>query len=157
MNNIETVIEQAEQSCQNHGARLTKKRKQILSSLTQSGKALSAYELIDQCKADFGETISAMTMYRVLDFLQTEKLVHKLDLSNKYITCSHVVCDHQHEEVPVFLICNQCNSVKETSIMRSMMDSLRQIANASHYELVSSQLELFCLCEECASAEQQVI
>lgn len=151
MTNIETVIEQAEQSCQSHGARLTKKRKLILSSLVQSGKSLSAYELIAQCKADFDESISAMTMYRVLDFLQEEKLVHKLDLANKYIACSHITCDHQHDEVPMFLICNQCNSVKETSIMRAMVDELKQRIAESSYQLVSSQLEVFCLCEQCAA------
>jgi len=152
---VENIIEHAEQSCKNHGARLTEKRKLILSGLIQSEKAMSAYELIDYCKAHFDENISAMTMYRVLEFLEEERLVHKLNLSNKYIACSHVVCDHEHDEAPFFLICNSCNNVEETSIMRSMMTALKKRIEQSHCQLVSSQLEVFCLCQSCADSMNQ--
>lgn len=152
MTNVEHIIEHAEQSCNSHGARLTEKRKLILSGLVESEKALSAYELIDYCKEHFNENISAMTMYRVLEFLEAEHLIHKLNLSNKYIACSHIVCDHEHDEVPLFLICNECNNVEETSIMRSMMNALKQKIEESNCQLVSSQLEVFCLCQKCASS-----
>lgn len=122
----------------------------MLSVLTHSKRALSAYELIDLCQKELDETISAMTMYRTLDFLQQEKLIHKLDLANKYIACSHIVCDHSHDEVPLFLICNQCNSVQETAIKQNMMAILNQAVQAARYQLVSSQLELFCICESCS-------
>jgi Fur family zinc uptake transcriptional regulator len=153
MTEVEHIIEHAEQSCKNNGARLTEKRKLILSGLVESGKALSAYELIEYCKAHFDENISAMTMYRVLEFLEQEQLIHKLNLSNKYIACSHIVCNHEHDEVPLFLICNECNNVEETSIMRSMVNTLKQRIEESHCKLVSSQLEVFCLCQDCAQAD----
>lgn len=152
MADLESVIQHAEHSCNEHGVRLTEKRKLILSGLVESGKALSAYELIDYCKKQFDENISAMTMYRVLDFLEEEHLIHKLNLSNKYIACSHIVCNHAKEEVPLFLICNDCNNVEETSITRTMMEKLKQRIEDSHCQLVSSQLEVFCLCQTCASS-----
>lgn len=152
MTKIENIIERAEQSCKSHGARLTDKRKLILSGLIESGKALSAYELIDYCKVRFDENVSAMTMYRILEFLEGENLIHKLNLSNKYIACSHTVCNHEHDEVPLFLICSECNNVEETSIMRSMVNALKQRIEESHCQLVSSQLEVFCLCEACANS-----
>ena len=152
MTKLDNVIEQAEQSCKIHGVRLTDKRTKILSSLIKAKKALSAYELIDACKNYFDENISAMTMYRVLEFLEEEHLIHKLNLSNKYVVCSHITCDHEHDEVPLFLICNQCNNVEETSIIRSMMDSLKQRIEDSKCQLVSSQLEVFCLCQTCSNS-----
>ena len=45
MNNVDRIIGHAEQHCKAHGARLTAKRKQVLTGLIQSDKALSAYEL----------------------------------------------------------------------------------------------------------------
>ena len=42
-------IYQVEQYCDKHGIRLTERRKQVLSKLLQSEKALSAYELIEDC------------------------------------------------------------------------------------------------------------
>jgi Fur family zinc uptake transcriptional regulator len=153
MSKLDNVIKQAELSCKNHGARLTDKRKIILSSLVKSEKAMSAYELIDACKNYFDENISAMTMYRILEFLEEEHLIHKLNLSNKYVACSHITCDHEHDEVPLFLICNKCNNVEETSIIRSMMNSLKQRIEDSKCQLVSSQLEVFCLCQTCSNAD----
>ena len=153
MSKLDKVIEKAELSCKSHGARLTDKRKIILSSLVKSEKAMSAYELIDACKNYFDENISAMTMYRILEFLEEEHLIHKLNLSNKYIACVHITCSHGPDKVPLFLICNKCNNVEETSIIRSMMDSLKQIIKDSKCQLVSSQLEVFCLCHTCAKAD----
>ena len=118
MNKVDEIIVHAEKHCKNHGSRLTTKRKQVLSSLIQSEKALSAYELIDIFEACFGEKIPAMSVYRILEFLENEHLVHKLNLANKYVACSHITCDHAHG-VPQFLICGSCNQVKEISINKS--------------------------------------
>lgn len=148
MNNINQIIDHAEQHCKAHGSRLTPKRKQVLSGLLQSQKALSAYELIDVCKTQFGETLPAMSMYRILDFLQNERLVHKLNLANKYVACSHITCDHKHA-VPQFLICDQCQSVKEISISKSVIVELQQNVEDAGFYLVSPQLEMNCICESC--------
>ncbi len=150
MSTVQTIIEHAERHCQEHGARLTNKRKQVLSGLLKSDKALSAYELVEYCKAEFGETIPAMSVYRILDFLQGEHLVHKLNLANKYVACSHIISDHAHE-IPQFLICGQCRRVKEISISKSTISKLRHGVEEAGFQLVSPQLEMNCVCENCLS------
>lgn len=55
MNNVESILSYAENNCKAHGARLTNKRKQVLSGLLKSQKAMSAYELVDFCREEFGE------------------------------------------------------------------------------------------------------
>ncbi|WP_197473994.1 Fur family transcriptional regulator, partial [Oleiphilus sp. HI0066] len=79
MSQINKIINSAEQQCKAKGVRLTDKRKQVLSALIESKKALSAYELVDYLKDEFKAPLPAMSVYRILDFLQTEQLVHKLD------------------------------------------------------------------------------
>ena len=148
MERVENIIEHAEQHCKAHGARLTNKRKQVLSGLLKSQKALSAYELVDYCKAEFGEAIPAMSVYRILDFLQDEHLVHKLSLANKYVACSHITCDHAHG-VPQFLICGKCQKVEEISISQSTITELQHNVTQAGFHLVSQQLELDCLCDDC--------
>ena len=56
-----------------------------------------------------------MSVYRILDFLIHEELVHKLETASLYIACAHIACDHQHE-TPQFLICDRCFTVKEIGI-----------------------------------------
>lgn len=148
MNRVEKFTQQAEQYCKARGTRLTVKRKQVLAGLFQSNKALSAYELIDVCKEQYGESIPAMSVYRILEFLEVEHLVHKLNLVNKYIACAHVFCSHAHG-VPQFLICRNCSKVKEISIKPEIISELQGSVKDSGFRLVSPQLEMNCLCEDC--------
>jgi Fur family transcriptional regulator, zinc uptake regulator len=150
MNHVDRVIGHAEQHCKAHGARLTVKRKQVLAGLIQSKKALSAYELIDVCKQQSGESMPAMSVYRILEFLEDEHLVHKLSLINKYVACSHISCSHAHA-VPQFLICKRCSKVKEIDIKPVTINDLRASVNEAGFELINTQLEMNCLCEGCIS------
>lgn len=152
MANINKVLAHAEHHCKAHGARLTDKRKRILSALLQSQKALSAYEVADFYKAEHDEAIPVMSVYRILDFLQEEGLVHKLSLANKYVACAHITCDHAHE-VPQFLICSECQKVEEISIRQAIIEEMQQNVQQAGFHLVSPQLEMNCLCQECASAK----
>lgn len=148
MTRVEKIIDHAEQQCIAQGSRLTTKRKQVLSGLLKSKKALSAYELIDFCKAEYGETMPAMSIYRILDFLQEEHLVHRLRLANKYVACAHITCDHAHE-VPQFLICGKCQKVKEISISKTTRAELQESAGEAGFHLASPQLEMDCVCDNC--------
>jgi Fur family zinc uptake transcriptional regulator len=152
MNKTDEIIVHAEQYCKNNGARLTPKRKQVLFSLIQSEKALSAYDLIDLFEKDFGEKIPAMSVYRILEFLEKEHLVHKLSLANKYIACAHITCAHAHG-VPQFLICGTCNDVKEITINKSTIDELKQNIENAGFQLVSPQLEMNCICNSCSEKQ----
>lgn len=147
------LLDQAEQHCKAHGAKLTDKRKHVLKSLLQSKRAMSAYEITDYCKTELGQTLPSMSVYRILDFLEQERLVHKLQLANKYVACSHVACDHTHA-VPQFFICGECQKVEEVNIDKSIIDELKKNVKNAGFELVSEQIEMNCVCDACASAAE---
>ncbi len=90
----------------------------------------------------------AMSVYRILDFLQDQKLVHKLNLANKYVACSHITCSHAHA-VPQFLICGECQQVEEVSLARSTMNALNRSVEEAGYQLTTPQLEMNCICMKC--------
>lgn len=146
------ILKHAEQHCKQRGTRLTEKRKQVLSGLVKSKKALSAYELIDYCREKLGQQLPAMSIYRILEFLEGENLVHRLHLAKKYVACSHIACDHEHE-VPQFLICNNCHTVEEISINRSLIQSLKNSVVEAGFHLASPQFEFECYCNDCHSKE----
>ncbi|MBX2859282.1 MAG: transcriptional repressor [Cellvibrionaceae bacterium] len=138
----------AQAMCAHSGGRLTEKRKRILEVLLRSETPLSAYEVSDAYAKSNQSSMPTMSVYRILDFLESELLVHKLSSTNKYVACSHIACDHSHE-ISQFLICNQCQRVKEIAINKSIIDELdKQVINAG-YTLMNSQLELDCLCDAC--------
>jgi len=153
MNNIQQIIEKAEQHCTQRGQRLTKKRKQVLAGLLHSAKAMSAYELADYCKNEFSDALPVMSVYRILDFLQQEELVHKLNLANKFIACSHISCEHSHS-APQFLICGECQRVEEVSISKQVLEQLTNNVSDAGFHLASPQFEMNCLCADCFKASQ---
>ena len=146
------VLERAERQCAEHGSRLTEKRRQVLTGLLESQKALSAYELAAFCSQELKINLLPMSVYRILEFLEGEDLVHHLKLANKYVACSHITCDHAHE-TPQFLICKACNQVKEVAISRATIRSIAKVVEAADYRLDNSQLELDCLCRTCTVEE----
>lgn len=148
MTKVQSIINHAEQSCKAHGSKLTHKRKQVLSGLLQSNRAMSAYELVDYCKEAYGESPPPMSVYRILDFLQEEHLVHKLNLANKYIACAHITCDHDHG-IPQFLICGGCQRVEEIAVGKSTISTLKRKVEEAGFHLSSPQLEINCLCNQC--------
>ncbi len=148
MSNLKATMDSAEKQCQLRGTRLTQKRKTVLKSLVKSKHAMTAYELADHCKEELGESIPAMSVYRILEFLENENLVHKLKLANRYVACIHIACDHRHV-APQFLICTQCYKVEEIDISRSTMSALRRNVESAGFELVSEQIELDCVCASC--------
>lgn len=138
----------AEEACAKSGVRLTDKRKKILATLLASQRALSAYEIVDSVRLAHSETMPPMSVYRILDFLEGENLVHKLNSANKYVACSHIACNHAHE-IPQFLICSQCGQVKEIAVGIEIINALEERVKNAGYHLNTPQLELNCICEAC--------
>ncbi|WP_049722374.1 Fur family transcriptional regulator [Gilvimarinus polysaccharolyticus] len=149
MNAVDKIIDKAEQICLNRGTRLTAKRKQVLAGLIESNKALSAYELIDFCESHYGDTFSAMSVYRILEFLEEEGLAHRLNIANKYVACAHINCGHTHE-TPQFLICRECSKVREIRITPDAISNLKDNASDAGFMLVTPQFEMSCICKDCA-------
>ena len=145
---LANIISKAEGICAHSGGRLTEKRKRILELLLCSNTALSAYEVADLYNKSADASMPPMSVYRILDFLEAEQLVHKLSSANKYIACSHIACNHSHQ-IPQFLICSKCQNVKEISISKTIIDELGKQVTEAGYMLTNSQLELQCVCEPC--------
>jgi Fur family zinc uptake transcriptional regulator len=138
----------AEHFCKKNNLRLTDKRKAVLQTLMQTNEALSAYELIEAYRNDHQQTLSAMSVYRILEFLESAKLIHKLDLTNKYLVCAHLTCSHPHE-YSQFLSCNQCGQVQEINVPNEIFIQLKQSAENYGFFIKSPHLELTGLCHSC--------
>lgn len=146
---IERALHHAERHCASRGHRLTKKRRQVLSGLLESDRAMSAYELVDLFRERRGFELLPMSVYRILAFLEDAGLVHRLELASKYVACAHIACDHAHE-VPQFLVCNSCHRVREVAIPGELASTLSRAAEQAGFRLARPQLELDCICTECA-------
>ena len=151
---LEKTLLRASEICSKSGTRFTEKRRSVLQKLIVSSVPLSAYEIGGLLNDDDGSSMPTMSIYRILDFLETEQLVHKLSSANKYVACSHINCSHSHE-VPQFLICGKCKGVKEISVSESVINKLRSEDSNAGYSLTNSHLEINCTCNACLAATTQ--
>ena len=142
------TLQNAELICRDAGVRLTVKRKRALALLLEALSPVSAYELIDLYHARYSESLTAMSAYRMLNFLVEETLAHRLNSVNKYTACEHINCNHAHD-LPQFLICDNCQSVSEASIQKHTLDQLRADILKSGFSMHNQQLELHGLCSKC--------
>lgn len=145
---IEEIIKKIQETCALAGVKLTSKRKNVLIVLLNSKTPLSAYDIADRYKTQFQESLPVMSIYRMLDFLIKEKLVHKLETSGQYISCTHIACDHQHE-ASQFLICDHCGSVKEVEMKKPTVDEIERSVQDTGFTLAHRQLELHGICKRC--------
>jgi len=151
---IDSSLQDAQNQCNQTGLRLTDKRCKVLKILLQADEPLSAYDIADQFKTVFTESLSAMSAYRMLDFLMQANLVHKLETSNQYLACSHISCKHDHE-LPQFLICDQCHTVKEIGLGKQLLQELKSSIENTGFALSSQQLELHGVCETCREKQSE--
>lgn len=148
---IHQIIAKAEEECIKSGQRLTDKRKNILMLMLNAGIPLSAYDIADLYRERYGDTLAAMSVYRMLNFLLEVKLAHKLETTNQYVACSHIACEHEHE-VPQFLICDKCHSVKEVGVKKKVMEELKDSIEKTGFSMSNQQLELHGLCANCRAS-----
>lgn len=148
MQNIERALQKAQSECSRSGLRLTDKRNNVLKILLEADEPMSAYEVADLYKAAIGKSFSAMSAYRMLDFLLQVGLVHKLETTSQYVACSHITCEHEHQ-APQFLICDRCHAVKEVGLRLPLLHELQSSIANTGFTLTSQQLELHGLCDQC--------
>lgn len=145
---IQQTLQVAQKQCQQQGLRFTAKRSNVLQLILHEDKPLSAYDIMDAYKTRYNENISAVSIYRMLDFLMHAQFVHKLPGSSQYIACSHIRCQHKHE-APKFLICDRCHHVEEVSLGKSLTSELELEVETTGFKLQRLQLELHGLCSRC--------
>src|ERR1700719_53284 len=102
-------IDHAERVCAQRAQKFTPIRRQVLQALLSSHRPLGAYEVIDELAKSMPRP-APITVYRALEFLMENGLVHRIESRNAYLACAH---DHDTAAMVVFLICETCGSVGE--------------------------------------------
>ncbi|WP_375595152.1 Fur family transcriptional regulator [Algihabitans albus] len=102
------ILTAAEALCAERGRQLTTLRRRVLELIAEQDHPVGAYELIDRLSAERGRT-APPTVYRTLEFLQAEGLVHRIESLNAFVACPHPDRPHATQ----FLICRTCGATLE--------------------------------------------
>ena len=141
-NELTHVMEQAEGLCRERGVRLTEQRRVVLQLLCMSDRPLSAYELLDRMRGTV-KNPAPPTVYRALDFLLEQGLVHKLESLHAYVGCNHP----EHPHASQFLICDDCGEVAEVEDP-SVTESLKAAGKALGFRTKRPVVEVRGTCAQ---------
>jgi Fur family transcriptional regulator, zinc uptake regulator len=141
------AIAHAEAICGERNERLTPMRRRVLEALLASHAPLGAYELIDRL-AEHGARVAPITIYRALDFLREQGLVHRIESRNAFIACVH---DHGSGDPVVFLICEKCGAVGEAA-SAAVADTIKSASRSAGFTPKTPVIEIFGVCAHCKAA-----
>ncbi len=141
---VKQALIKAEKVCLENKCRLTPIRKKVLELIWRSHKPIKAYDLLAQLSSeDFIE--KPPTVYRALDFLIENKLIHRIESQNAFIGCNtnHDTSDSK------FLICDSCNEVEELSEPK-IQKTLDEISKKQGFTPSLVNVEVHGTCAQCA-------
>jgi Fur family zinc uptake transcriptional regulator len=105
---IARQLDAAEAHCLARGAQLTALRREVLEALLLRDGTAKAYDLQDDMRVRHAR-VAPTTIYRALEFLMEQHLVHRVDATNAFVVCTGTHDDHR----AAMLVCSQCGKVTE--------------------------------------------
>jgi Fur family zinc uptake transcriptional regulator len=143
---IDAQLQLADSLCAQRGRRLTPIRRKVLELLLRHGRSLKAYELLEAMRTEHPGA-APPTVYRALDFLVDEGLIHRLDAVNAWSAC-HDAAGAPHD---LLVVCTGCGAVAELSDPAMSRQLAERVARTG-YALTTHETEIRALCPDCQRA-----
>lgn len=146
---IDDILRCADRLCKERAVKLTQQRRLVLELVCAAERPLSAYDLLDLMRAKLNNP-APPTVYRALDFLVEQGLVHKLETLHAFVSCTH---PEYPPHASQFLICVDCGEVNELE-NEKIAQSLRCVEKEAGFESKRRVVELIGSCAHCAQSEE---
>ncbi len=146
---IKSALGDADILCRSRGVRLTPARQRVLEIVWRQHKPTGAYQILDILRAE-GNKAEPPTVYRALEFLMQNGLVHRIQSLNAFVGCCYP--SEQHDGI--FLICRSCGIAGEIPSM-AVNDVVMDVADSNGFSLSSISLEAVGECPECRKPIQE--
>ena len=140
---IRGALDAAEEQCLLHKTRLTALRRRVLELVWSSHEPVGAYALLDHLHQE-GQNAAPPTVYRALDFLLEQGLIHRLERLNAFVGCRHPQSPHRAQ----FLICTECGRAAELDDP-AIEEAILQGAERLGFSIHRQTIEIEGCCQEC--------
>lgn len=100
---------EADTLVRHQGARFTPMRRATFEFLLGQKAPLSAYDILAQLETSLKKKLAPPTVYRALEFLLEQGLIHRLETNNAYLACDHPGRHHES----IYLVCSACGVTQE--------------------------------------------
>ncbi len=143
---VADALAAAEARCGESGAQLTPIRRRVLELVWSSHAPIGAYDILARLGQETGK-VQPPTVYRALEFLKAQGLIHRIESRNAFIGCAQPEAAHEGQ----FLLCRSCGDAAELLADKTLAALDRQ-ATALGYTVEHRTVELEGLCPRCQDA-----
>ena len=143
---VKAALIEAERLCAERGVRLTDIRRRVLELVWRSHEPVGAYEVLKELTKERSSAVPP-TVYRALEFLLAQGLVHRIESRNAYVGCSRPGerhCSH-------FIICRSCGAAAEL-LGRAIDEAIEASAAACGFHVEDDTVEVTGVCAHCHEA-----
>jgi len=140
---IDGALDRAAQVCQGQGARLTSLRRRVLELIWNGHRPTGAYEVLEALKRE-RRSAAPPTVYRALDFLLGQGLVHRIEHLNAFVGCAIPDTPHGGQ----FLVCRACGVAAEINDPR-IDTAIHDSAHEAGFAVSRPTIEVKGLCPGC--------
>lgn len=140
---VADALARAEDVCAARGVRLTELRRRVLELVWQGHAPVGAYELLEGLRRG-GRRADPPTVYRALEFLMEQGLVHRIESRNAFAGCARPSEVHQAQ----YLLCESCGDAIEIEI-GGLARRIETQAAALGFNVAGQTIEARGLCERC--------
>ncbi|WP_448203433.1 Fur family transcriptional regulator [Azospirillum sp. sgz302134] len=141
---IADALTRADALCAERGARLTALRRRVLELVWTSHRPRGAYAILDDLSQQDGKAAAPLTVYRALEFLVEQGLVHRIESLNAYIGCAAPGAVHSGQ----FLVCEGCGNAVEIDDPR-ISAAIATISAERHFQVNRPTVEVRGMCTDC--------
>ena len=141
---VAAQLDRAAEACNRTGAQMTELRRTVLRLILEAEGPVTAYALLDRLRKTHKAAVPP-TIYRALDFLMAQRLIHKLERLNAFVPCAET----GHHHVAQFLICRECGTVAEIED-RAAAKALEHAAEREGFHPRHAVIEIEGTCAACA-------
>ncbi|MDE2005859.1 MAG: transcriptional repressor [Rhodospirillales bacterium] len=146
----EAALSRAEASCAARGVRLTALRRDVLGMILDAETPTGAYDLLERLRRSRGGA-APPTVYRALDFLRAQGLVHRVERLAAFVGCVAAAAPAPHAHPAQFLICRACGRATEIDDP-ALAHALEEAALRHGFAVARSTIEAEGRCAACAAA-----
>ncbi len=126
--------------------KLTPNSKKVFDLLNKSSKPLSAYEIME--KLSKSGIKAPPTVYRALDSLAEQGLVHRIESINAFVSCHNDCEEHQHKHSSQFTVCRKCGKASELHD-HALSNIISSLCKKEKFHIEQEVIEVKGLCSDC--------
>ena len=137
------ALARAARICRERGGKFTSQRQFVYRLILDADRPSGAYELLEAMMREI-PGVAPPTVYRALEFLLEQGLIHKLESLHAYVVCREPGHDHDGQ----FLICGRCGQAQELDD-HSISGSLQAVMASQGFRGEHQMIEVMGRCSHC--------